>query len=187
MYAQNWGGRAKRKGRQHWPSATDASAHRSAYWNERLGSRVTNYIPTLHPRPRTLVRLSFSSLFLPPHPAPDPVSHRSRLSFRILKFHKSRRWFLMAVRYTTPAVLLSVFLRPFSSCSSSFCRCNAKNLSAVPPFLLPLTSSPRAPLAILTPLRYYRPSLPPYSAPPPYRMRRDRRYWSAIDLVIPAD
>jgi len=145
---RDWGASEKKKDR--WPSAANASVHRSVYWNERLSSLVTNYVPTLflaQPPSRPLVRLY---LFLPSFiRAPDPVSHRSRLSFRILKFHESRRWFLMAVRYdAAPAVLLSVFLRPFFLLLLLLPR-QQQGSPATPPFLhLPLTLLPSYPLPL---------------------------------------
>lgn len=169
--------------------------HQSVYWNERLGSRVTNYIPTPLLHPFFLVHPCRPFLFSLSPSASQlriPVSHR--LSFRILKFHESRRWFLMAVCYDgagrapfrfSPSVLPAP---PPSTAKNLRCIRRPSSLLLTFSYLLSESTSgdPRAPL------RYYRlpsSSLLPRPLPPPlpYRARRDRRYWSAIDLVIPAD
>lgn len=130
-----------------------------------------------HPSVRLFLFLFLSSRI----PAPDPVSHRSRLSFRILKFHESRRWFLMAVRYDAGRAPFrfspSVLPAPPPSAAA------ATGISAV----LPLTSYRLSEEEHLRrSSRSATTAHPPLSSLP-YRVRRDRRYWSAIDLVIPAD
>lgn len=157
----------KKKKKHHWPSAANASMHQSVYWNERLGSRVTNYIPTLLLHPFFLVHPCRPFLFSLSPSASQlriPVSHR--LSFRILKFHESRRWFLMAVRYDGAG------RAPFRFSPSVLPAPppTAKNLRCIPSFLLTsyslpsLTSCLRAPLAILALLFATIASPPPLSS-----------------------
>lgn len=162
--------------------------HQSVYWNERLGSRVTNYIPTPFLHPFFLVhpcRPFFFSLSPSASQLRIPVSHR--LSFRILKFHESRRWFLMAVRYDgagrapfrfSPSVLPAP---PPSTAKNLRCIRRPSSLLLTFSYLLSESTSgdPRAPL------RYYRLLLsPPSSSSSSFALPREAwsplliRYWS---------
>lgn len=67
-----------------------------------------------------------------------------------------------------------------SSCSSSFCRGSNRDLRRPSSYRLSEEEHLRRSSRSATTAR------PPLSSLP-YRVRRDRRYWSAIDLVIPAD
>lgn len=159
--------------------------HQSVYWNERLGSRVTNYIPTFLLLPFFLVHppsVSLSlSLFLC-IPAPDPCLSPAFLPHSEIPREQAMISNGGALRRRPCSF---PFFSVRSSCSSSFCR--EESPLCTPSFLLTssyllsegISGDPRAPLG------YHRPRPLPSSLP--YRARRDRRYWSAIDLVIPAD
>lgn len=170
IHMQDWGASEKKK--DHWPSAANASVHRSVYWNERLSSRVTNYVLTLLLR-TTAVRPSLSlsfSLFTYPSSGPClspltaflPHSEIPREQAMISNGGALRR---------RPCSFPFFSVR--SSCSSSFCRGSNRDLRPRRPSSYPL-SPPRegAPPAILA-LRYYRPSFSFFSALP-------REAWSPL-------
>lgn len=147
----------------------------SVYWNERLNSRITNYVPTLllvqSPSVRPSVRpyLSFSLHVYPssgpclsPLTAFLPHSEIPREQAMISNGGALRR---------RPCSFPFFSVR--SSCSSSFCRGSNKDLRPRHPSSLPPTSSQGgAPPAILA-LRYYRPSSSFFSALP-------REAWSPL-------